>query len=275
MTVSDIIAHIEALAPPHTALDWDNVGLQLGAATDPCHALLICLEVTPAVADEAARLGADLIVAHHPLIFSPLTALRTDRPIGALIRRLLEDDACVYVAHTNLDAAPEVGTTAALAAALDIDRFRPLISEGEVHIGAVANLPERPSIDDLLALIRRRLQPARVTVVGETARSIETLALMPGSGGDAVGPAAGAGAGALICGDLKHHDALDALALGLTVIDATHYATERPVVAALAGYLRGRLPADLPVHESAVVTDPFAAPVPPENFSSGVSAHDA
>jgi putative NIF3 family GTP cyclohydrolase 1 type 2 len=81
---------------------------------------------------------------------------------------------------------------------------------------------------------------------------------MPGSGGDAVGPAAEAGADVLICGDLQHHDALDARALGLAVIDAGHYATERPVVASLAAELRRRLGNNVRVIESQVNTDPFA-----------------
>lgn len=258
MIVSDIIAEIEAVAPPQTAMEWDNVGLQVGAADERCHGVLVCLEVTPDVADEAARLGANLIITHHPLIFSPLTSLRTDRPLGGLLRRLLEDGTTVYAAHTNLDAAREIGTAAALAEVLGVREFVPLLEEGEVGLGAVGNVGVRLPVEALVGRIRRSLRPARVTVVGETDRMVETLALMPGSGGDAVGPAAAAGAHALVCGDLKHHDALDALALGLTVIDATHYATERPVVAKLAQHLRGRVPEDLPVLASEVDTDPFA-----------------
>ncbi|MBD3293676.1 MAG: Nif3-like dinuclear metal center hexameric protein, partial [Armatimonadia bacterium] len=91
MKVSDVIEAIEAIAPAHTAMDWDNVGLQVGAAGARCHGVLACLEVTPEVADEAARLGANLIVSHHPLIFAPMHAIRTDRPLGNLLRRLLED----------------------------------------------------------------------------------------------------------------------------------------------------------------------------------------
>ncbi len=259
MLVSDVIGQIEAVAPPCSALEWDNVGLQLGAAGTRCLAVLVCLEVTSAVADEAARVGANLIVSHHPLIFRPLRALRTDLPLGALIERLLADGAAVYVAHTNLDAAARVGTAAALAAALGMGETRPLILEGEIGLGGIGNLPGSPRVELLVEQVRRALRPARVTVVGETQRTVRTLALMPGSGGDAVEAAAAAGADALLCGDLKHHDALDALALGLTVIDATHYATERPVVAKLAAYLRDGLPATVPIIESEAVTDPFAS----------------
>ena len=258
MKVSDVVAIIEEVAPPHTAMDWDNVGLQVGDADARCHGALVCLEVTPEVADEAARLGANLVVSHHPLIFRPLQAIRTDRPLGALLRRLLEDGTAVYAAHTNLDAAPEIGTAAALADVLGPGEFAPLIEGDEVGMGAVGKLYDALPLGALVGRIRRSLRPARVTVVGRTDRMVETLALMPGAGGDAVGPAAAAGADALVCGDLKHHDALDALAMGLTVIDATHYATERPVVAALVEHLRGHIPEDLSVRASEVNTDPFA-----------------
>jgi len=257
MRISDVIAEIEAVAPPSTAMEWDNVGLQVGAADERCHGVLIALEVTPEVADEAARVGANLIISHHPLIFSPMKALRTDRPLGALLRRLLEDETAVYAAHTNLDAAPGAGTAAALADLLGLAEYAPLLEDGEVGLGAVGKLPDRPPVEAIIGRIRRSLSPERLTVVGETDRLVETLALMPGSGGDAVGPAAAAGADVLVCGDLKHHDALDALALGLTVIDATHYATERPVVARLAAHLQGRFGGDLRVLTSEVVTDPF------------------
>jgi dinuclear metal center YbgI/SA1388 family protein len=258
MLVSGVVAQIEAAAPSASALDWDNVGLLVGSPEATCYGVLVCLEVTPEVADEAARLGANLILAHHPLIFRPLSALRTDRPLGALIERLLEDDLAVYVAHTNLDASQSIGTAVALAEVLGMRETRPLLAEGEVSLGALGNLPHAPRVEPLVEHIRRSLRPARITVVGERERQVRSLALMPGSGGDAVEAAAAAGADALLCGDLKHHDALDAIGLGLTVIDATHYATERPVVAKVAAYLRECLPEGLPVVESTVVTDPFA-----------------
>lgn len=237
MLVSSVIRQIEAAAPPSTALEWDNVGLLAGSPTATCYGVLVCLEVTLEVADEASRLGTNLILAHHPLIFRPLRSLRTDQPLGALIERLLEDDLAVYVAHTNLDASQSIGTAVALAEALGIEQARPLLAEREVSLGTVGNLPHAPRVESLVEHVRQALRPARVTVVGDRGRQVRSLALMPGSGGDAVEAAAAASAEALLCGDLKHHDALDALSLGLTVIDATHYATERPVVGKVAAYL--------------------------------------
>ncbi len=259
MTVGEIAQYIHELAPPETAQEWDNVGLQVGAGDDPARVVLICLEVTEAVIDEAEAVGADLLIAHHPLIFRPLSGLRTDLPVGRLVRRLLCGSIALLVAHTNLDAAPEVGTAAILKRLLDVRGGRPLMPMAEnAGLGWVGALSAPSTVGEFAARVREALSPSRLAVIGRRERVVRRVALMPGSGGDAVALAAEAGADVLVCGDLKHHDALDALALGLAVIDAGHYATEQPVVSSLAQYLSLRVGEDAKIIESRVVTDPFA-----------------
>lgn len=258
ITVADVAAEIEAVAPRELAEDWDNVGLQVGEPAAAVTGVLVCLEMTDAVVDEACEAGANLIVAHHPLIFGSLDAVRTDRPVGRLIGKMLRAEIAAFVAHTNLDAAPEIGTAAVLADLLGVEFERPLLSEGEVGLGCVGNIADAIPLAELIERINERLRPARIVAVGPEEARIQRLALMPGSGGDAVGAAVAAGADALICGDLKHHDALDALAMGLTVIDATHYATERPVVERLGEHLAAALQDGVAVTVSNIVTDPFA-----------------
>ena len=258
LTVGELIAEIEMIAPSNTAADWDNVGLQVGELSASVSGAVLCLEVTEAVVAEAVQTGANLIVAHHPLIFSPLSAIRTDQPLGALIQEMLRQEIALFVAHTNLDAAPRIGTAAVLADLLGVESEGALIAEGEVGYGCLGNVAGGLALAELTERVRERLSPARITVVGATDSTVRRLALMPGSGGDAVGAAAAAGADALVCGDLKHHDAIDALALGLTVIDATHYATEHPVLERLAGHLNEVLTEPVSIRVSAVVTDPFA-----------------
>lgn len=257
MIIAEVVRHLEEIAPPETAEAWDNVGLLVGDAATSLSALLVCLEVTDAVIAEAEEEGAGLVVAHHPLIFRALAAIATDRPLGRLLQRLLCEGIAVYAAHTNLDAAPRVGTAAALGRLLGLRGSRPLLGE-EPGLGLLGEVAEATTVRALAERVRALLEPARLTVVGDPAGAVRTVALMPGSGGDAVSPAADAGADVLICGDLGHHDALEARALGLTVIDAGHHATERPVVASLADELRRRLGPDVRVIESQVNTDPFA-----------------
>ncbi len=257
MTAGDVIRAIDAVAPAESAQEWDNVGLQVGTAAAPVGAVLVCLEVTDAVLDEAEAEGAELIVAHHPLIFRPLGAVLTDRPVGRMVQRLLCAGRALFVAHTNLDAAPEIGTAAALGGLLGLREATALLPD-EGGLGLIGEIADVPTVAALAERVRAALNPARLTVVGRLDRQVRRVALMPGSGGDAVGPAAEGGADALVCGDLTHHDALEALALGLSVIDAGHYATERPVVGSIAHYLRSCVGERVRVIESAVVTDPFS-----------------
>lgn len=100
-----IIHFIERLAPKHYAVEGDKIGLQVGSAAREVRRVLIALDVNSAVVEEAAELGAELIIAHHAVIYRPLAHLRTDTPAGALAASLLRNDIAVYISHTNLDTA--------------------------------------------------------------------------------------------------------------------------------------------------------------------------
>lgn len=255
MTVAEVAARIELAAPPATAAAWDNVGLQVGDATASVERLLLTLDVTAAVVAEATQVRAELIVAHHPLIFTPLRAVLLGDVVGGLVARLLRAGIALYVAHTNLDAAPELGTTAALAGVLQVEDLVALTEEDGGPYGAVGARPAPVPLGEFAAAAAARLGVDGLTVVGEPQRLVRTVALMPGAGGAGVALAAAAGADVLVCGELGHHDALEAAARGLAVIAAGHYATERPVLASLAGYLRKQCPS-VQVLQSQVRTDP-------------------
>jgi len=256
--VADVVRYLEELAPLQSAAEWDNVGLQVGSAGATVHRVLVTLDVTPEVVAEAEDAGAELILSHHPLILDPLRALTTDDPVGALVTRLVRSGIALYVAHTNLDAAPVIGTALALSERLDFRPTRPLIcGEAEGGLGAVAELPEAMPLEQFAEVVRERLAAPRVTVVGSGEAVVRRVAFMPGSGGDAVGPAVAAGVQVLVCGDLRHHDGLAARGWGLAVLDAGHYATELPVVGRVAAHLRERIGQGVDVIESGVCTDPF------------------
>jgi len=113
-TIADIADALEAWAPPGSAQDYDNVGLQVGDASRPVGTALLALDATPAVLEEAEHLDADLIVTHHPLLFRPLDGVTADGYVSNLALRLAESGVGLYSAHTNLDAAPD-GVSFALA----------------------------------------------------------------------------------------------------------------------------------------------------------------
>jgi dinuclear metal center YbgI/SA1388 family protein len=139
-TVAEIAAALEAWAPPASKLDYDNVGLQVGDPRRAVASVLVALDLTPEVVEEAAALGADLVVTHHPLLFRPLRKLTTDDPAGALALRLAEAGLACYAAHTNLDAAPG-GVSFALAERLGLQKVRFLEPTDKALVKLVAFAP--------------------------------------------------------------------------------------------------------------------------------------
>jgi len=117
-----IVKLIEERYPPALAADWDNVGFQVGNANSAVNKILVALEITPAVVQEAIDVNADLIICHHPLIFEPLKRLTESSPVEVMIRKLTAARIGVYVAHTNADAAPG-GSVDALLEALELERI--------------------------------------------------------------------------------------------------------------------------------------------------------
>ncbi len=101
-----ILPLLDKLAPASWACSWDRVGLQLGDANAAISKILVCLDVSPDVVDEAKRCNAQLLISHHPLFFDPIGKLDFTSPLGGLIKSLVTFELNVYVAHTNLDIAP-------------------------------------------------------------------------------------------------------------------------------------------------------------------------
>ncbi|RAL25888.1 Nif3-like dinuclear metal center hexameric protein [Thermoflavimicrobium daqui] len=129
----ELMKQMEAYAPPKYAWSKDRIGLQIGKPDAEVQGVLVTLDVTEAVVDEAIAKGANWIVAHHPVIFHPLTNLRLDQPSGRLMAKLLKHDLQVFVAHTNLDATLG-GVNDVLAAKLKLEKTKVLVSEGSAKL---------------------------------------------------------------------------------------------------------------------------------------------
>lgn len=351
ISVQTLIRYLEQLAPQRLAYDWDNVGLQLGSSHGVVRKILVALDVDESVLFEAIGMGADFIVTHHPFIFRPISAIRTDLPQGRLIEKALQSGIRIYAAHTNLDVAqggvndvlaeifgltdtdilrrsgqedyeklvvfvpqehtdnvrnalaaagagwignyshctfsapgtgtfmpreganPYAGKLGKLEKAQEVrletilpatlrnqvvrammkahpyeevayDLY-PLITGGKPYgIGRVGKIQEPCSLQELCNLVKEKLQVGSLHVAGAMTRTIKKVAVCGGSGGDLIHAASFAGADVLITGDLKYHEARDAQAVNLSVIDAGHDATERVIVPVLCRYLRQSLHSD-------------------------------
>ena len=140
-TVREIVTSLEKLAPPELAEKWDNVGLQVGRYDREVTGLLLALDLTKAVLEEARKSEANLIVTHHPLIFKPLNNLRFDRPGGEVWEEIINGGFIIYAMHTNFDRAAD-GLNQYLAELLKLEKVVPLEEEGEDYFKLVVFVPE-------------------------------------------------------------------------------------------------------------------------------------
>ncbi|CAM4327750.1 Nif3-like dinuclear metal center hexameric protein [Paenibacillus phoenicis] len=115
-----VVQYMEQLAPKHVAMEGDKIGLQLGSLQKEIRGVLVALDVNEEVVDEAIALEADLIVAHHAIIYRPLAHLQSDTPMGKVYEKLIKNDIAVYIAHTNLDVT-DGGMNDWMAEALGIE----------------------------------------------------------------------------------------------------------------------------------------------------------
>lgn len=345
-----LIGWLEKIAPKKWAEEWDNVGLLVGTLQKNVERVLLTLDVTEEVIKEAVELNCQLIIAHHPIVFRPLKAIRTDLEQGKLIEQLIKNDIAVYAAHTNLDVAsegvnkvladlfeltnlqplktngqeqlfklvvyvptdhaelvraalgkagaghigqyshctfsvtgtgtflPQTGTNPFIGTVGNLERvveervetivperllnqslramskahpyeevaydIIPLGNQGEVRaLGLIGQLPEEISLRNFWTVVKRVLAVPELRVTGDPGRLISKVAVAGGAGGG-LAYAVNGRADLLITGDVSYHQALDAAALGLAIVDAGHWYTEWPILRSLAIRLRNEMQKD-------------------------------
>ena len=235
MTVKDVYDLIDHAAPFETQMESDNSGFLVGSASQAVDTILFALDVTPAVIDEAVSLGAQLIVTHHPLMFSPVHSLTDDTYEGKLIRRLVREDISLIAAHTNLDQAP-CGINDTLA---ELCGLTEITGEGFFRSGL---LPEAMTAAACAEELGRRLGTV-VRLMGPEDAVIRRIGLCSGGGSDEWASAAETGCDAFLSGEIKHHLALALADRGIVAFECGHFATEEPGMEVLAVALQKALPA--------------------------------
>jgi dinuclear metal center YbgI/SA1388 family protein len=227
--------------PLSDASDWDHPGLQVGDPAWPVERVLVALDVTAGVLAESAQHPATLLLAHHPLLLHPLRALTPATAAGSLALRAACDGVAVAAAHTNLDAADDgAGTSDPVVAGLGLTDVVPLCapaSPGARAMGRVGTLSEPMTLRALARRVAETLPAPATRLCGAPERMVQRVAVLGGAGTSAVPDAIAAGADVLVTGDVRHHAALDALELGLALIDAGHHATESAAMPVFARHL--------------------------------------
>ncbi len=233
MTVQTIFDLINTVAPFDTQMEWDNSGLLVGSPSQEVTVILFALDVTEPVIDEAAALGAQLIVTHHPLMFDAIHTLTDGTYEGRLIRRLVRENISLIAAHTNLDqAAGGINDTlAALCGLVEVS------GDGFFRSGF---LPEPMTVRGFADQLGENLETT-VRILAPEDRIIRRIGLCSGGGSDEWQRAADAGCDAFVSGEIRHHHALAMADAGIAAFECGHFATEEPGLAALAEALQNSL----------------------------------
>ncbi len=240
-TVADLLGILDFLAPQRLAEKWDNVGLLVGNPSAGAGSILIGLDPTVALVEEAVAVGAETIITHHPVIFKPLSAIDTSSPAGRLLQKALAHDISIIGCHTNLDSATD-GVNDVLAELLGLESLSPLLPAGEQQeentgLGRIGSYPTPLSAEEFLRRLFHVLQLEAVNIAGTMPERIAKVAVCGGSGSDLAPIAFARGADVYLTAEVKHAMAVWAKETGFAVIDGTHYATEKPATAQLAKQL--------------------------------------
>ncbi len=237
-TAAEIERKLYDWAPKELAYEWDNVGLLVGDGAQEVRRVLVSLDITQAVSDEAVRLGAQLIVAHHPVMnctWHPVQTLREDDAQGKLLRTLVRENISAICMHTNLDIA-NGGVNDKLAEKLGVEVISAL---GEDKIGRIGTLSCELPLEVFLQNVVKSLGSNGVRYI-DGGKSVKKVAVGGGACREYIPTAIALGCDTFVTSDLKYNDFLDTE--GLNLIDAGHFPTENVVVPALAEYLKAAFP---------------------------------
>ena len=205
-------------------MNGDNTGLILRCG-DSIKRVLITLDVTSGTIDEAKELGCDMILSHHPAFFKPVRALDFHNASDAIVMKMIKEGISLYAAHTSFDRA-NGGMGDVLASKLKLKNIETVAGCGE-YVMKTGYLKRPLSSDALVIYIKEMLEINSAQISYGGTEIIEKLAIVGGSGGDFINAAKKSGAKALLTGEAKHHHYIEAAELGILLITAGHYETER------------------------------------------------
>ena len=240
MKVKDIISVIEEFAPLSLQENWDNSGLCIGSPENSVSSVLLGLDCTPELVDEAISCGADMIVTHHPLIFSGLKKISPEDKVGEAVIKAIKAGISIYAAHTSADKVI-AGVSGAMAARLGLKDVAILDEDGDgTGLGVVGNLPEAMAAEDVIRLVKDRFGLKAMRASRPVDGMIERIALCGGSGGSLIKAARRSGAQLYISGDISYHNFFTED--GFMIMDIGHYESEIEIVDILFSLIKKNFP---------------------------------
>lgn len=227
--VRDIIKVMEKIAPPFLKESYDNVGLMVGDKNKEVKKVLLALDCTKLVIEEAKENNVDMIITHHPLLFRKPSRIVYDDLQGYKIIELIRNDISLYSSHTNLDSV-KGGINEEIVNILGFKNSKLMESSNvksyeDSGIGRIVKLDNEINIEDLIKLVKEKLNISNLrAVIGN--KTVKKIAIINGSGQDYFSLALRLGADCIITGDTTYHFASDYKEMGVSVLDAGHFGTE-------------------------------------------------
>ena len=255
MQRKEFLKRLDEICHPELAEEWDNTGVQIDMGYPKAEKILVALEITDSVIDEAMNAEADWIVTHHPLIFTSTSSIDYEDNPGRYIERLIRAGISVYSAHTSFDKM-EGGNNDYLGRILGFEKIsKP--SGGSEYV-RITELPEEKFFGDIIKDSAEKLQMdlRLFRAVGDPETKIKKIGWCTGAGAEFIQEAYSEGCGMYITGDVKYHDAQLAKGLGICVLDAGHYGTEKCFVENMACMLSEKTDAE--VIRSEIDINPFS-----------------
>lgn len=256
--VNNIIKEMELLAPTYLKEDFDNVGLMVGDKNKEVKKVLLALDCTLKVIEEAKKENVDLIITHHPLIFKRPSSITTDTLQGKKIIELIKNDISLYSSHTNLDSV-ENGLNDTIVSILGFDNFKILEKnkrDDKAGLGRIVSLNESIQLEDLISKIKKSLNINNLRVV-KGKDNVNKIAIINGSGQDFIGKAVALGADCIITGDTTYHFASDYKEMEISILDVGHFASEQITFFNVMENLKEKFK-DVEFITSTVEEDPFS-----------------
>ncbi len=230
MKLKDIIETIEKNYPPCLAYDWDNSGLFFGDIEREIQKVLVTLDITPEIIDQAIDNGADMVLAHHPITMDGIKTLADGSMLSDMIINAVKNDVCIYSAHTNMDTAKD-GINQKLAEIFKLKDIIILENDkpyDDCGLGRIGSLENEMTLSDFCELVKEKLNTPFVRVCGDE-RKIKRVAVASGSCSEYVPSAIKKGADVIITADMKYHHCIEFVYDGIAIIDAGHFSTENIV----------------------------------------------
>ena len=256
--VNNIINEMELLAPTYLKEDFDNVGLMVGDKNKEVKKVLLALDCTLKVIEEAKKENVELIITHHPLIFKRPSSITTDTLQGKKIIELIKNDISLYSSHTNLDSV-ENGLNDTIVSILGFDNSKILEKnkrDDKAGLGRIVSLKESIQLEDLISKIKKSLNINNLRVV-KGKDKVNKIAIINGSGQDFIGKAVALGADCIITGDTTYYFASDYKEMEISILDVGHFASEQITFFNVMENLKEKFK-DVEFITSTVEEDPFS-----------------